>query len=152
MHLAANVPAPFSRFLKGPNFYEMTDLGSGCAGLGIALFGNRGTAWTPAQSVAIVCSTTRVWSCRSGTTPWITMSVARPTIMYHQVWAITMSSLLGNPSSLATSKKNCTKRSNNGAPRSSIVFSSADAVAVLRPEVDVAELLWMGNGELNQAA
>jgi hypothetical protein len=37
--------------------------------LGSALFGNRGTAWTPAQSVAIVCSTTRAWSGRSGTTP-----------------------------------------------------------------------------------
>jgi hypothetical protein len=62
-----------------------------------ALFGNRGTTWTPAQSVAIVCSTTRDWSGRSGTTPWITMSVARPNIVYHQVCATTMSSLLGNP-------------------------------------------------------
>jgi len=43
----------------------------------IALFGNRGTALTPAQSVAIVCSTTRVWSDNPGTTPWITKSVAR---------------------------------------------------------------------------
>src|SRR5580704_704123 len=51
----------------------------------IALFGNRGTAWTPAQSVAIVCSTTRVWSGKSGTTPWMTMSVARPKIVNHQV-------------------------------------------------------------------
>jgi len=40
----------------------------------------------------------------------MTMSVARPKIVYHQVWATTM--------------------------------SSADAVAVLRPEEDVAELLW----------
>ena len=32
------------------------------------------------------------------------------------------------------------------------VLSSADAVAVLRPEEDVAELLWMGSAELNQAA
>ena len=31
------------------------------------------------------------------------------------------------------------------------VLSSADAVAVLRPEEDVAELLWMGSAELNQA-
>jgi hypothetical protein len=53
--------------------------------LEIALFGNRGTAWTPAQSVAIVCSTTRVWSDKSGTTPWMTMSVARPKIENHQV-------------------------------------------------------------------
>jgi hypothetical protein len=32
------------------------------------------------------------------------------------------------------------------------VLSSTDAVAVLRPEEDVAELLWMGSAELNQAA
>ena len=32
------------------------------------------------------------------------------------------------------------------------VLSSADAVAVLRPEEDVAKLLRMGNAELNQAA
>jgi len=32
------------------------------------------------------------------------------------------------------------------------VLSSADAVAVLRPEEEVAELLWMGGAELNQAA
>ena len=51
----------------------------------IVLFGNRGTALTPAQSVAIVCSTTRVWSGKSGTTPWMTMSVARPKIVNHQV-------------------------------------------------------------------
>jgi len=31
------------------------------------------------------------------------------------------------------------------------ILSSADAVAVLRPEEDVAELLWMGSAELNQA-
>ena len=31
------------------------------------------------------------------------------------------------------------------------ILSSADAVAVLRPEEDVAELLWMGRAELNQA-
>ena len=86
----------------------------------IALFGNRGTACTPAQSVAIVCSTTRAWSGKSGTTPWMTMSVARPKIVYHQVWANTMSSRFGNPSSLATSKKSCTKRSNNGLPMSSM--------------------------------
>src|SRR6185437_572875 len=32
------------------------------------------------------------------------------------------------------------------------ILSSANAVAVLRPEEDVAELLWMGSAELNQAA
>jgi hypothetical protein len=32
------------------------------------------------------------------------------------------------------------------------ILSSADAVSVLRPEPDVAELLWMVNAELNQAA
>ena len=32
------------------------------------------------------------------------------------------------------------------------VLSSADAVSVLRPEEDVAKLLWMRNAELNQAA
>src|SRR5271169_4702573 len=64
--------------------------------LEIALFGNRGTASTPAQSVAIVCSITRVWSDNPGTTPWITKSVARPKIVNHQVCAITMSSLFGN--------------------------------------------------------
>src|ERR1700733_958736 len=32
------------------------------------------------------------------------------------------------------------------------ILSSADAVAVLRTEEDVAELLWMGSSELNQAA
>jgi hypothetical protein len=63
-----------------------------------------------------------------------------------------MSSVFGNPSSLATSKKSCTKRANNGAPRVVDVLSSADAAEVLRPEKDVAELLWMGNAELNQAA
>ena len=31
------------------------------------------------------------------------------------------------------------------------ILSSADAVAILRPEEDVAELLWMGRAELNQA-
>ena len=31
------------------------------------------------------------------------------------------------------------------------VLSGADTVAVLRPEEDVAELLWMGSAELNQA-
>ena len=79
------------------------------------------------------------------------MSVARPKIVYHQVWATTMSSLLGNPSSLATSKKSCTKRWNKGAANVVDILSSADAVAVLRPEEDVAELLWMGSAELNQA-
>ena len=32
------------------------------------------------------------------------------------------------------------------------VLSSADAVAVLRPEEDVTELLWMSDAELNQSA
>jgi hypothetical protein len=32
------------------------------------------------------------------------------------------------------------------------VLSSANAVSVLGPEEDVAELLWMGSAELNQAA
>jgi hypothetical protein len=32
------------------------------------------------------------------------------------------------------------------------VLSSANAVSVLGPEKDVAELLWMGSAELNQAA
>ena len=48
------------------------------------------------------------------------MSVARPKIVYHQVWATTVSFLLGNPSSLATSKKSCMKRWNKGAPMSLI--------------------------------
>ncbi|MBV9732924.1 MAG: hypothetical protein JO275_09115 [Verrucomicrobia bacterium] len=31
------------------------------------------------------------------------------------------------------------------------ILSSADAVAVFRPEEDVAEVLWMGGAELNKA-
>ena len=64
--------------------------------------------WTPAQSVANVCSTTRPWSGELGTTPCITMSVARPRIEYDDVWATTVSSLLGNLLAPASFEKSCT--------------------------------------------
>ena len=64
-----------------------------------------------------------------------------------------MSSLFGSPSSLATSKNSCwLYHANNGRAKIVDVLSSADAVSALRPEEDVAELLWMGSAELNQAA
>ena len=82
----------------------------------------------------------------------MTMSVARPKIVYHQVWATTMSSLFGNPSSLGNIEKELNETLEQRPANVVDVLSSADSVAVLRPEEDVTELLWMGSAELNQAA
>jgi hypothetical protein len=45
-----------------------------------------------------------------------------------------MSSLFGNPSSLATSKESCTKRANNGAPRSLMYYPARHILAELSRE------------------
>ena len=45
-----------------------------------------------------------------------------------------MSSLFGNPSSLATSKESCTKRANNGAPRSLMYYPARHILAELSSE------------------
>ena len=80
------------------------------------------------------------------------MSVARPRIVYHQVWATTMSSVFGNPSALATLKKSCTKRWNRGVPMSLIYCPARMPLRFSGPKKDVAEVLWVGGAELNKAA
>ena len=69
-----------------------------------------------------------------------------PGVGYHYVIPIWQSFIFGNL------EKELHETSEQRRAKVVDVLSSADAVSVLRPEEDVAELLWMGNAELNQAA
>src|ERR1700730_13399629 len=69
-----------------------------------------------------------------------------PGVGYHSVIPVWQSFILGNI------EKELHEASEQRRANVVDILSSADAVAVLRPEEDVAELLWMGSAELNQAA
>ena len=69
-----------------------------------------------------------------------------PGVGYHDVIPIWQSFILGNI------EKELHETGEQRSTKVVDVLSSADAISVLRPEPDVAELLWMGNAELNQAA
>jgi len=69
-----------------------------------------------------------------------------PGVSYHYVIPIWQSLILGNI------EKELHETSEQRRANVVDILSSADAVAILRPEEDVPELLWMGNAELNQAA
>ena len=69
-----------------------------------------------------------------------------PGVGYHYVIPIGQSFILGNI------EKELHETPEQRRANVVDVLSSADPVAVLRPEEYVAELLWMGNAELNQAA
>jgi len=69
-----------------------------------------------------------------------------PSVGYYYVIPIWQSFILGNI------EKELHETSEQRRANVVDVLSSADAVAALRPEEDVTELLWMGNAELNQAA
>ena len=69
-----------------------------------------------------------------------------PSVGYHYVIPVWQSFFLGNI------EKEPHETSEQRRANVVDILSSADAVAVLWPEEDVSELLWMGNAELNQAA
>ena len=98
----------------------------------------------PAQSVAIVCSTTRVWSGKSAQ-PLDNHKCSEakdripPGVGYHYVIPVWQSFILGNI------EKELHETLEQGRANVVDILSSADAVAVLRPEEDIAELLWMGS-------
>jgi hypothetical protein len=69
-----------------------------------------------------------------------------PGVSYHYVILIWQSLIPGNI------EKELHESSEQRRANVVYILSSADAVAVLRPEEDVAKLLWMGSAELNQAA
>ena len=68
-----------------------------------------------------------------------------PGVSYHYVILIWQSLILGNI------EKELHETSEQRRANVVDILSCANAVAVLRPEEDVAELLWMGSAELNQA-
>jgi hypothetical protein len=69
-----------------------------------------------------------------------------PGVGYHGVV------LVGQSFSLGDLEEELYETSEQRSAKVIDVLSSANAVSVLRPKEDVAELLWMGNAELNQAA
>ena len=69
-----------------------------------------------------------------------------PGVSYHHVIPIWQSLILGNI------EKELHESSEQWRANVVDILSSADAVAVLRSEEDVTELLWMGSAELNQTA
>ena len=69
-----------------------------------------------------------------------------PGVGYHDVTPIGQSFSLGNI------EKEIHETFEQRPAKVVDVLSSADAVSVLRPEEDVAKLLWMRSTELNQAA
>ena len=69
-----------------------------------------------------------------------------PGVSYHYVILIWQSLILGNI------EKELHEAPEQRCAKVVDILPSADAVAVLRPKEDVAELLWMGCAELNQAA
>ncbi len=69
-----------------------------------------------------------------------------PSVSYYYVIPTWQSFILGNI------EKELHETSEQRRAKVVDILSSADAVSVLRPEEDVAELLWMGSAELNQAA
>jgi hypothetical protein len=73
-------------------------------------------------------------------------NIKPPGVGYHYVIPIWQSLILGNI------EKELHETSEQRRTNVVDILSCADAVAVLRPEEDVTELLWMGNAELNQAA
>ena len=106
----------------------------------------------PPGTAAIVCSITRVWSDKSRHNPLDNKECGEakdrkpPGVGYHDVIPVWQSFILGNL------EKELYETFEQRRAKVVDVLSSADAVSVLRPEEDVAELLWMGNAELNQAA
>jgi hypothetical protein len=69
-----------------------------------------------------------------------------PGVGYHDVISAGQSFIFGNL------EKELHETLEQGPANVIDILSGADAIAVLRPEKDVAELLWMGSAELNQAA
>ena len=80
------------------------------------------------------------------------MSVARPKIVNHQVKATTLSFLIWQSFILGDIEKELHETPKQRRAKVVDVLSGPHAVAVLRPEEDVAERLWMGSAELNQAS
>ena len=62
------------------------------------------------------------------------MSVARPSIVYRQVWAIAISSLPGDTCILGNIEKELYETSEQRRANVIDILSSANAVAFLRPE------------------
>ena len=69
-----------------------------------------------------------------------------PGVSYHYVIPAWQSFILGDL------EKELHEALKQGPANVVDILSGADAIAVLRPEEDVAELLWLGSAELNQAA
>jgi hypothetical protein len=73
-------------------------------------------------------------------------NIKPPGVRYHDVIPVWQSLILGNI------EKELHETFEQRRAKVVDVLSSPDAISVLRPEEDVAELLWMGSAELNQAA